>query len=67
MRKLGERIKELREEQNLSVQALSRVTSIQASSISRWENGKQDITGDNLIILADFFKVSADYLLGRED
>ncbi len=67
MRKLGERIKELREEQNLSVQALSRATGIQASSISRWENGRQDITGDNLIVLADFFKVSADFLLGRED
>ena len=66
-RKFGKRLKELREEQGLSIQAFSKMIQMNASSICRWENGKQDITSDLLIRLADFFNVSTDYLLGRVD
>lgn len=65
--KLAERIKELRIEQGYSIQSLSKELKIGASSICRWENAKADISGSALILLADFFNVSTDYLLGRVD
>ena len=66
-RKIASRLKELREEKGLSMQALSKIVGISDSSLGRWERGESDITGDNLLILADFFGVSTDYLLGRVD
>ena len=63
----GERLRELRKESGLSIAALSREVKIPASSLCRWENGKQDIVSYNLIILANYFHVSAGYLLGLED
>lgn len=67
MRKFAERLKELRSEKSLSIQALSKATDIGAASICRWENGQADIKSDQLITLALFFDVTADYLLGLEN
>lgn len=67
MRKFEERLKELRTEKNLSIQALSKQVGIGVASICRWENGQADVKGDQLIILAKFFNISTDYLLGLED
>ena len=61
------RLRDLRNERGLSIEELSKILGFGSASISRWENGKQDITGDNLIVLANFFKVTAGYLLGIED
>ena len=43
------------------------VTSASDMAILRWENGKSDITGENLKKLAEFFNVTTDYLLGLTD
>ncbi len=67
MYKFSERLKELRLERGLSIQALSKLVDIGVASICRWENGKADIRGEQLCRLADFFGVSTDYILGRED
>ena len=67
MNKLGERIKELRTERGLSILELSKLTNISNASICRWENNKTDIRGEQLIILAKFFGVTTDYLLGLEN
>ncbi len=67
IRILGERIKLLREERNLSQDKLAELTGISNASISRWENNLSDISGDNIIILCKFFGVTAGYLLGIED
>ena len=67
MRKFAERLKELRSEKSLSIQALSKATDIGVASICRWENGQADIKSDQLITLSRFFDVTADYLLGLED
>ena len=60
------RLKELRTEQNLSIQELSRRVGIGSSSLCRWENRQADVKGTQLIVLAKFFSVSVDYLLGLE-
>ena len=67
MTKIGERLKDLRLEYNLSLQKLSDNTGIPKSSLSRWEKNQSDISGDSIVILAKYFKVTADYLLGIED
>lgn len=67
MEKFSERLKDLRIEKGLSIQALSKEVSIGVASICRWENGKADVKGAQLIVLARYFEVSVDYLLGLED
>ena len=63
----SERLKELRQEKGLSIQALAKETKISSSSICRWENGQADIRGAQLVILAKYFDVTIDYLMGLED
>lgn len=60
------RLKELRLEKNLSIQELSRQIGIGSSSLCRWENRQADVKGTQLIVLARFFSVTVDYLLGLE-
>ena len=67
MRKFAERLKQLRAEKNLSTFALSKSVNIGVACISRWENNQCDIKSDQLVLLAQFFNVSTDYLLGLED
>jgi len=66
MRIIAERLKEMRTEQGLTILSLSKKVGISVGSISYWENGKSDIKSDQIIVLAKFFDVSADYLLGLE-
>ena len=54
-------------EKGLSIQALARATGIGSSSICRWENEQADIKGEQLVILAKFFDVTIDYLMGLKD
>ena len=63
----AQRLKELRTEKGLSIQALAREVGIGSSSLCRWENNQADVKGSQLITLARFFKVTTDYLLGLED
>lgn len=63
----AERLKELREEKNLSIQSLSKEIKISASSLCRWENCQADIKSEELVMLAIYYKVSADFLLGLDE
>ena len=67
MRKIAERLLDLREEKHISLEKLSKALQIGKSTLGRWERGECDIPGDGIITLAKFFGVSADYLLGLED
>lgn len=67
MEKFAERLIELRIEKGLSIQALAKEVNIGSSSICRWENCQADVKGSQLIILAKYFNVSIDYLMGLED
>jgi len=66
MKVFAEVLKELREESNLSMEALAEKIGVGSSSIWRWENGSSDIKGESLILLSKFFKVTTDYLLGLD-
>ncbi len=63
----AERLKELREESGLSIQSLAKKINLGSSSISRWENLQADIKSEQLVVIASFFNVSTDYLLGLDN
>lgn len=65
--KIETRIKELRLEKELTHSDLAKAISTSQRNIGRWENGENEPTASFLIALADYFKVSIDYLLCRED
>jgi len=67
MQKFSERLKDLRTEKKLSIQGLSSEIKIGVASICRWENQQADVSASQLIVLAKFFDVSVDYLLGLEN
>lgn len=64
MNNFAERLKELREERNLSQNDLAREINISVACISRWENNLRVPNIDSIIILCKFFKCSSDYLIG---
>lgn len=61
------RIAELRKEMNLNQVGLALKLNISQYMVSAYETGRHQPTADMLIILADYFNVSIDYLLGRSD
>jgi len=60
------KIKEIREEQNLTAVQLAQKMKIDLKTIWRWENGKNAITSDKLVLIADALNCTVDELLGRE-
>lgn len=62
-----ERLKFLREENELSVTELAKQLKVSHSTIIRWESGGQVSNIDYLYLIATYFNVSTDYLVGLED
>lgn len=60
------RLKELRLENNESQQTLGQVVNTSKMAISHWESGHSEPSIAQLILIADHFEVSIDYLVGRE-
>lgn len=61
------RLRELRQEKELSMKQLSIQIKATDGAISNWENDINEPKISYLVKLAVFFDVSADYLLGLED
>ena len=61
------RLKELRKERNLTQTEVANGIGTGQSNVRRWEIGEVLPSSDYVIKLADFFQVSADFLLGRSD
>ena len=61
------RIKELRLERNLTQSEVAKAIGTSQRNIGRWENGENTPAAIYVKALAEFFCVSADYLLGLED
>jgi transcriptional regulator with XRE-family HTH domain len=59
-------IKELRSKEGITQTELSSETKIPKSTIAKYEHGQLEANYKRLNIIADFFNVSIDYLLGRE-
>lgn len=64
---LQKRLRALMEGRGLSGLMLSDATDIPAATINRYLNGNRVPKIDNMMTLADYFGVSVDYLIGRQD
>ena len=62
-----ERIDELMKMEKISQYALAKKLGISQSTICNWLNGKKEPSIESLWKLADYFSVSIDYIVGRED
>ena len=63
----SERVHELRVERGISMKDLGAVVGLGRSSVNYWELGDRSPSVEVLALLADYFEVSADYLMGRTD
>lgn len=61
------RIRDLREDMDLRQIDVANATGIDQKTLSNYETGKTNPDSYAVIKLADFFNVSADYLIGRKD
>ncbi len=64
---ISSRIKQLREEKNLTVRELAENLNISKSTLSGWENENRKPDYKAIISLSNYFDVSSDYLLGLTD
>ncbi|MCI8518796.1 MAG: helix-turn-helix transcriptional regulator [Clostridia bacterium] len=64
MKKFNERLRELREDNNLTQTNLANELMIDQRSLSFYEIGKYEPNLDTLKRMAIFFKVPTDYILG---
>lgn len=62
-----ERIRQLREDKDLSQTYMANLLNINQRTYSRYETGEHAIPLEALCKIADFHKVSTDYLLNRTD
>ncbi len=65
--KIGKRLRDLREEEGLLQKDVAKALGISRSTYTNYEQGTREPSLDMVVKLCDFYKVSADYLLGRED
>jgi transcriptional regulator with XRE-family HTH domain len=67
MSKFGQRLRGLLEETDIEGKDFAEVMHVEPPTVSNWLNGKRFPRDEMLIQIADYFKVSLDYLLGRTD
>ena len=61
------RLKQLRKEKGISQLKLALDLNMSQNTISRYETGEREADYRSLILIADYFNVSIDYLLKRTD
>ncbi|WP_203339173.1 helix-turn-helix domain-containing protein [Planococcus beijingensis] len=66
MKQIGEKLKKLREGNQLSVDELALALGFAKTVIWGYESGKKQVSVSHLEILADYYKVTVDFLLERE-
>lgn len=64
---LYQRIRELREDHDLTQVQMGKILSCSQRVYSNYERGELDIPTEILIKLADYYDVSVDYILNRTD
>lgn len=61
------RLRDLREDNDLTQQQVSEILKTKQTIYSRYERGFQNIPLEFLLTLADYYNVSIDYIFGRTD
>lgn len=65
--KRGQILKELRKEKTLSQTELAKMMGVSVQAYQKYEYGTAEPNFDSLCKLADFYGVTTDYILGREE
>lgn len=65
MASFGELLAELRQDRAMTQKQLAEILFVSVGTISNYEKGKHLPDVDRLIMIADYFNVTTDYLLGR--
>ncbi|MFV0551308.1 MAG: helix-turn-helix domain-containing protein [Anaerorhabdus sp.] len=65
MRRFSEVLRELREEKKLTQRQLANSLSLSDSAIGMYESGKREPNYETLEIIADYFNVDMNFLLGK--
>lgn len=63
---IGERLRELREKENLNQESMGEILGVDRRTISHFERGDRNFSISILLSYSLYFNVSADYLLGIE-
>lgn len=67
MKVFQERFKSLRLQSNISQKDIAKFFNTTNSGISDWENGRTEPNLEQLVLIADYFNVCSDYLIGRQE
>lgn len=62
----GRRLQQLRERRRISRRVLAELCGLSKNMIGRYERGERSPSTRTVVLLADFFGVTTDWLLGRE-
>ena len=65
--KFSERLRTLREEKGIKQAEMADVLGCTSRNYQRIEYGESNVPATTLMILADYFGVTTDYLLGRSE
>ena len=60
------RLKELREDSDLSQAALAQALGMYKTTYARYEQGQRDLPLQTAILIADYYQISLDELAGRK-
>ncbi len=61
------RIRDLREDNDLTQTDIAKILNVTQRTYSRYENGERSLPLDQLIKLVEYYNTSVDYLLNRTD
>ena len=64
--KIGQFIADCRKDKKITQEQLAEKLNISKNAVSKWERGATTPTADKIVLLAKFFEVSSDYILGLE-
>ena len=65
--KIKERLKELRKEKTLTQKQIAKILNKSETGYASWEQGLSEPSINDLILLSEFYNVTVDYLVGKED
>lgn len=65
MKQFGQNLQKLRTNNNMTQGDLGKLLNVTQSTIAYYESGKKQPSLETLIVIADYFRVSVDYLLDR--
>lgn len=61
------RLRDLREDNDITQNQIASILNVKQNTYSQYENGKREVPIDVLWKLADYYNVSIDYLVGRQN